>query len=1148
MLKYNDVIVKLNDEQKIRILSGAGNISGKDMKNLGIPCIRTGNMKDCDRDLYPHSTSISHAWNTTLWREVSLQKTQKMAQDGVDFLVAPGAKIKLSPYRKEISEDPYLASAVSAAYLKAAADYGAMVGASGYYITESDVEWLDEEPNDNVIRKYVVDPYKKASELSHGAAIITDMRLPSEEYKDTCESIQGEVADDSEFLVCFHANEDNTVKLISNGVICFDGSANALKAALARHRKLSKRLAEGENVDLIQIEEEVARGEAISDEKVNEALDRTLDFIFRCSKKIERAEESIETDENELALRATIESTVLLKNKDGVLPIGSGKKILIVDCVSGERDPEQTLGARCAAELTANGINHVDWIKGCSELECYSDTALKPILSAVNKADVVLLLVGSGYEIERRIHKTEKLTLPNAQVYLADKISARAKRSVAIMLSEHAPDVEFAYPFDALLLTPLEIKYSANAIAKILTGKCDASGRLAYTLYAGSETSLRKAIAYKRSYGMKSGEFIGYRYYDSADMRVGYPFGHGLSYAKFVYSKLSVSENEVSFTIKNNASVRGCEVAQIYAGINSSAVLRPKKELCGFAKIELEPFEQKRISVKIELPRIYKDGVSVCEKGSYTVYVGSSVSEIRLSGRCEAGDTVLSPDGERRSDYLQTSTNVLNDKYVLEADYSLMKKGIKNILTGVVAVAIAITLEVFNMTTGLNSLVLGIISGILALFAVIFFIIDVVEKSKRHAEQIKKISAANNDNFKDAEQIPVLSTEKMFKDNFDDQKEEHRKVKEEVVEVSANFDTQNEIVDGVRIKDAVVEFNKFAAERGYRMGGGVAENLLAAISASRLLVINGLPSEQFNSFVMLVSEYFGTAMCLDNSTFSKKQSSNSSGNVFVSYDHEGEQIKKNIFKALGNAVNQPLAVHIAAIDQITSENATEWMAPLMRYVRYPKKRNEIAISDGAGKMLRYSIPRNLWILLRLEDMNTVDTLPVDVVRCASVVSVSFTSCQTSDDHMIAHGFTAQQADYMLEKESAKADIPENFWKKLDKLEKYAADYTDYNIGNRLWLDFEKQLGMLVATGMEVNDAGDAAIAARILPSITVELRGKLKKEDKTVYQSMEFIFGADNLAFSKVYIDSLTLNERGDESKTEEDSAEPDIQAEEKAE
>ena len=166
----------------------------------------------------------------------------------------------------------------------------------------------------------------------------------------------------------------------------------------------------------------------------------------------------------------------------------------------------------------------------------------------------------------------------------------------------------------------------------------------------------------------------------------------------------------------------------------------------------------------------------------------------------------------------------------------MMKKGIKNILTGVVAVALAITLEVFNMTTGLNSLVLGIIAGILALFAVIFFIIDVVEKSKRHAEQIKKISAANSDNFKDAEQIPVLSTEKMFKDNFDDQKEEHRKVKEEVVEVSANFDTESEIVGGVRIKDAVSEFNKFAAERGYRMGGGVSENLLAAISASRLLI------------------------------------------------------------------------------------------------------------------------------------------------------------------------------------------------------------------------------------------------------------------------------------------------------------------------
>ena len=66
MLKYNDLISKLTDEQKIRILTGVGDISGKDMKILGIPTVRTENMKDCQRDLYPHTTSISHAWDEGL--------------------------------------------------------------------------------------------------------------------------------------------------------------------------------------------------------------------------------------------------------------------------------------------------------------------------------------------------------------------------------------------------------------------------------------------------------------------------------------------------------------------------------------------------------------------------------------------------------------------------------------------------------------------------------------------------------------------------------------------------------------------------------------------------------------------------------------------------------------------------------------------------------------------------------------------------------------------------------------------------------------------------------------------------------------------------------------------------------------------------
>lgn len=1126
MLKYNDMIAELSDDQKIRILSGVGKISGKDMKNRGIPCIKVGNMKDFDRDLYPHTTSISHSWNTSLWSEVAAAKVNKMSKDGVDLFVAHGPKVKLSPYRKETTEDPYFSSVISAAYMKEAAARGMMTGASGYYVSESDVNWLDESPNERVLNQFVVAPYKKALEISGAQVLVTDSRKLNDKYKDTSTYIQNAIADSTEFLVCEHATEDNTVDLVSRGIICLDGSANALKTALVRHRKLQRLLSEGKDITLEDIEEEISSRKAISDEMLDASLDRALDFIFKCTKERD-AVEDVDIDESALALRATLESTVLLKNEGDILPIKKVKSMAIVDCVSEGCNEADTLGAQIEEILKAKGID-IKRVRGISSAECNDDSVFS-INNMCQDADMTLLLLGSGYDAERIIYKTEKLTLPPEQLYLSDKISKVTNKVVAVVLSEHAADMEFARPFSGLILTPLRIKYTASAITQIVTGESEAMGRLAYTLYSGSETALRKGYAYRHQHGMKAGAFIGYRYYDTADMCVGYPFGHGLSYAKFEYAQLSVSEKEVSFTIQNIGTRRGCEVAQIYAGFDSPSILRPKKELLGFAKIELEPFEKKKITVTIELPTVFVNGTNVHEKGEYTVYVGASVSDVRLEGKIQFGDTSLLSDGEQLSDYLQTKTNVLKDKYTLEADYSIMKnkEQFKNILVGVGSITLAIVLAVFNITMQLNSMALGIISGILAFFAVIFFIIDAIERTKARSNQIAEIDEANKELFKDAEQIPVLSTQKMFEENFDTPAEEHKET-EVFYNPQANSGAVENVNDDFRILNAVREFNQFASERGYKMSRGVTENLFASLTSSRLLLVNGLNSEQFNSFILLISEYFEAVACMDNSSKNEDGSEEKQQNVFYEYDHEGYKVKKNIFKAFSNAVNTPSTVQIAAIDEITAENVNDWLAPLMKYLVSPKKSNDISISDD-GKISRYTISRNLWIALRLADDQTIDSLPIEMIRCASVVNISFTPCQPSDDHMTTHGFNAHQADYMLEKESGKGEVSEDVWKKIDRLEKYATDYSGYRIGNKLWLEFEKHIGMLLACEMDISDAVDAALATRILPSITVELKDKLGKEDKTVYQMVEFIFGADNVAFSKAFAESLKSKDSSSE-------------------
>ena len=183
-------MTKLTDEQKIGILTGVGNISEKDLKHLGIPSIKVGNIKDYCRELYPCETSLAHSWNTGLFESVAAQKTAKMIGDKVRFAIVPGAKIKLSPYCNEVTEDGYFSSLMSGTYMKAAVDAGINTGASGYYVSQYDVDWLDASPNKRILNEYLIQPYEVASEISGSDIIVSDNGVQSGAYKEICSYLQ----------------------------------------------------------------------------------------------------------------------------------------------------------------------------------------------------------------------------------------------------------------------------------------------------------------------------------------------------------------------------------------------------------------------------------------------------------------------------------------------------------------------------------------------------------------------------------------------------------------------------------------------------------------------------------------------------------------------------------------------------------------------------------------------------------------------------------------------------------------------------------------------------------------------------------------------------------------------------------------------
>ena len=149
--------------------------------------------------------------------------------------------------------------------------------------------------------------------------------------------------------------------------------------------------------------------------------------------------------------------------------------------------------------------------------------------------------------------------------------------------------------------------------------------------------------------------YIGYRYYDKKNMEVLFPFGHGLSYTKFEYSDLRLEKDSIADTdaltvsckVRNAGGVAGQEVVQLYVQEKNSHVSRPVRELKGFEKVGLLPGEEKEVCFVLDKRSFAYYEVKIhdwyVESGEYTVEIGASSRDIRLSGSVKVESTVEIP-------------------------------------------------------------------------------------------------------------------------------------------------------------------------------------------------------------------------------------------------------------------------------------------------------------------------------------------------------------------------------------------------------------------------------------------------------------------------------------------------------------------------
>jgi len=356
------------------------------------------------------------------------------------------------------------------------------------------------------------------------------------------------------------------------------------------------------------------------------------------------------------ALQAGREAVVLLKNKDGILPIKKDGPSKIL--VTGKFVTENAHGGGAADVAGYNVITLIQALKAT-----YGDRieyVKHPSDEQIKAAAQIFLSTGTndseGWD--------RPFAMPADEETRVTRVTSLNPRTVVIVSSGSGVQMTGWNDKAAAVLYAWYPGQSGNkALAEILCGDVNPSGKLPITLEKRFEDSpafgyIPKGEAlytgWKNDGNMnhpvtqvtyKEGVFVGYRWYQAKQIEPLYPFGYGLSYTTFQYSDLKLSASELEkdgritaeFSVKNTGKVEGAEVAQLYVGAQKPSLPRPAKELKGFSKLTLQPGESKTVRIRVSPQEFAFWDVTThawrAEAGDYKLFVGGASSATPLEAK-----------------------------------------------------------------------------------------------------------------------------------------------------------------------------------------------------------------------------------------------------------------------------------------------------------------------------------------------------------------------------------------------------------------------------------------------------------------------------------------------------------------------------------
>jgi len=688
--RVKNALSLMSQEEKVALCHAQSKFSSKGVARLGIPELWMSDGPHGVREeilwdswtearwsndsctAFPALTCLAATWNPDMAAIYGKAIGEEARYRNKSVLLGPGVNIYRTPLNgrnfEYMGEDPYLASRMVVPYIQEVQKNG-VAACVKHFALNNQEKWrenINVEVSDRALREIYLPAFKAAITEGKSWAIMGSYNLLRGEH--CCHNdlllnkiLKGEWKFDGTVISDWGGAHD-TKQAALNGLDIemgtgTDGFSTSNKNAYDYYFLASPFLKE-------------LKAGTIPESVVNDKASRVLRLIFRTSMNSKRPYGSLATAEHaQVARKIAEEGIVLLRNIENILPLDGAnmKKIAVI----GENSTRMmTVGGGSSNLKAKNEVspltalkakygNKIAYSMGYASGPAMYGRAIASKLNAdslrlaavkvAENADVVLFIGGlnKNHNQDCEGGDRQSYNLPFGQDRVINDILKVNRHVVVVLISGNAVAMPWLDRIQGLVQTWYLGTEAGNALVNVLSGEVNPSGKLPFTFpvnltdcgahsfdklcYPGD--SIREVY--------KEDILVGYRWYDTKNIKPQFYFGYGESYTTF--ELLNPISDNISYTktatintnvdVKNTGKVAGAEVVQIYITQKNAPVLRPTKELKGFKKVFLKPGEKKTVSIPIKVQDIgYWDEKTSnwkVDSGNYELNLATSAGDIK---------------------------------------------------------------------------------------------------------------------------------------------------------------------------------------------------------------------------------------------------------------------------------------------------------------------------------------------------------------------------------------------------------------------------------------------------------------------------------------------------------------------------------------